>query len=215
MTTASTDPTSGDMIQEFARLGVATVYEAGGRVGLIDHEWKQLIPGSRVAGRARTAECGPGDNRAVHEAVAHLQPGEILVLTMKEPIPVALIGDLLVTQIQRAGAVGVLVDASVRDVEDLVTMGLPIWTRWVRARGATKNTRGQINVPVNVGGSVISPGDILILDADGACVVAQDRAGEVLVASQKREQKEETARQSYLDGNLSYDQHGFREEDKD
>jgi 4-hydroxy-4-methyl-2-oxoglutarate aldolase len=206
---------SQETIAEFARLGVATVYEASGRVGLIDEEWKQLVPGSRVAGPARVALCGPGDNRAVHEAVAHLQPGEILVLTMDEPAPVALIGDLLVTQMQKAGAAGVLVNASVRDSEDLEKMGLPIWTRWVRARGATKHTRGQVNVPVTVGGAIINPGDIVILDADGAAVVAQDRVEESLAASLKREENEEKARQRYLSGVLSYDQHGFREEDKD
>jgi len=207
--------TNAAMFEEFARLGVATVYEASGRVGLIDHEFTQLIPGSSVAGPARTALCGPGDNRAVHEAVGHLQPGEVLVLTMEEPAPVALIGDLLVTQIQKTGAAGVLVDASVRDSEDLVKMGLPIWTRWIRARGATKNTRGQVNVPVSVGGAVIKPGDIVILDADGAAVVAQERAQESLAASWKRFENEEQTRKRYLEGTLSYDQHGFRQEDKD
>lgn len=206
---------SQETVAEFARLGVATVYEASGRVGLIDEEWKQLVPGSCVAGPARVALCCPGDNRAVHEAVAQLQPGEILVLTLEEPAPVALIGDLLVTQIQNAGAAGVLVNASVRDSEDLVKMGLPIWTRWIRARGATKHSRGQVNVPVTVGGAIINPGDIVILDADGAAVVAQDRVEESLAASLKREDNEEKARQRYLRGVLSYDQHGFREEDKD
>jgi len=204
-----------ETIAELARLGVATVYEAGGRTGLIDHEWRQLVPGTSVAGPARTALCGAGDNRAVHEAVARLQPGEILVLTMEEPAPVALIGDLLVTQIRRAGAAGVLVDAAVRDAADLAGMGLPISTRWVRARGATKSIRGHVDVPVTVGGATINPGDIVILDADGATVVAEAQAEQVLGASLKRELNEAAARQRYLDGMLSYDQHGFREEDKD
>lgn len=202
-------------IAKLAELGVATVYEASGRKGLIDHEWIQLIPGSAVAGPARIALCGNGDNRAVHEAVAHLQPGEILVLTMTEPAPVALIGDLLVTQIKKAGAAGVLVNASVRDSADLVMMGLPIWTRWIRARGANKSVRGRVNVPVVVGGTVINPGDIVILDADGAAVVPQNEITDTLAASVRRYDNEEVARQRYLSGNLSYDQHGFREEDKD
>ena len=134
---------------------------------------------------------------------------------MDEPEPVALIGDLLVTQMQQAGAAGVLVNASVRDSEDLAQMGLPIWTRWIRARGATKHTRGQIDVPVTIGGAVINPGDIVILDADGAAVVAADRVEESLAAALKREENEEKARQRYLNGVLSYDQHGFREEDKE
>lgn len=207
--------TSAETIAELARLGVATVYEAGGRTGLLDHEWKQLVPGTSVAGPARTALCGAGDNRAVHEAVSRLQPGEVLVLTMEEAAPVALIGDLLVTQIRRAGAAGVLVDAAVRDAQELAGMGLPISTRWVRAHGATKSVRGQVDVPVVVGGATINPGDIVILDADGATVVAHEHVDEVLAASLKREQNEAVTRQRYLDGMLSYDQHGFREEDKD
>ena len=161
---------------ELARLGAATVYEASGRQGLVDVELRQLVPGSRACGPARIARCGQDDNLMVHAAMAALQPGEVLVLSMPEPAPVALIGDLLATQAQVRGAAAVLVDAAVRDSEELGAMGLPVWARWVRSRGATKDAVGELDVPVVVGGQEIRPGDLVVLDADGATVVAAERA---------------------------------------
>jgi len=197
--------------EELARLGVATVYEAAGRQGLIDVEWLQLLPGSRVAGPARNALCGQDDNLMVHAIVEHVQPGEIVVLAMPEPRPVALIGELLVTQLRKRGAAGILCDASVRDVEELREMGLPIWTRYVRVRGATKTIPGSLNVSVSVGGATIRPGDTVVLDADGACVVPAERVGEVLTASRSRAEKERGSRERYERGELSLDINNLRE----
>ncbi|HEY2637189.1 MAG TPA: RraA family protein, partial [Solirubrobacteraceae bacterium] len=146
---------------ELARLGSATVYEAGGRRGYVDADLHQLVPGSRAAGPARTVRCGQDDNLMVHAAMAAVRPGEVLVLTMPEPAPVALLGDLLATQARAQGAVAVLVDASVRDAEELAEMGLPIWARWIRVKGATKTHVGELDVPVVVGGATIRPGDVV------------------------------------------------------
>src|SRR5580700_5677701 len=126
-----------DRLTQLARLGSATVYEAGGRGGYLDVDLHQIIAGSRVAGPARTVRCGQDDNLMVHAVIERIVPGEILVLTMPEPRPVALVGDLLATQAKVAGAAALLIDASVRDLEELAEMGLPIWARWVRVRGAT------------------------------------------------------------------------------
>src|SRR6185312_2042829 len=136
---------------QFARYGVATVYEAAGRVGLIDIPLHQIVPGSRAAGPARTVRCGQADNLMVHAVLDRVQPGDVLVLTMPEPEPVALVGDLLATQAQVRGVAALLVDAAVRDVEELAELGLPIWARWVSIRGADKNVVGAIDEPVVVG----------------------------------------------------------------
>lgn len=198
------------LCDELARLGSATVYEASGRQGLIEAELVQLIAGSRICGPARTVLCGQGDNLMVHAAMAHLQPGEVLVLTMPEPAPVALIGDLLATQAGYRQAAGVLVDAAIRDSDELRAMGLPIWARWIRSRGATKERVGQLDVPVSVGGQQILPGDLLVLDGDGGTVVAADAAGEVLAASRAREAKETDKRERLKRGELSYELDGLR-----
>jgi 4-hydroxy-4-methyl-2-oxoglutarate aldolase len=196
---------------EFAELGSATVYEAGGRRGYVDADLIQVVPGSRAAGPARTVSCGQDDNLMVHAAMAAVQAGEVLVLTMPEPRPVALVGDLLATQARAQGAAAILVDASVRDVEELAELGLPIWARWVRVKGAGKNVVGSIGDPVTVGGARIRNGDLLVLDADGVAVVEQERTIEVLGAARERLERERVKREKLQSGELSYDLDGLRE----
>ena len=193
-----------------ARLGVATVHEAAGRVGVLDVPLTQVVPGSRVAGPARTALCAPGDNTMVHAAVAHAGPGDVLVLTSTEPAPVALVGELLATQAQRQGVAGVLVDGAVRDLDELAELGLPMWARYVRAQGATKGEVGKLDVPVRVGGTEIRPGDLLVLDCDGALALPAERVDEVLPLALERAEREALMRQRYRDGELSYDLQGLR-----
>jgi 4-hydroxy-4-methyl-2-oxoglutarate aldolase len=197
-------------LAELARLGSATVYEAGGRGGYIDLDLHQILPGSRVAGPARTVRCGQDDNLMVHAAMAAVKPGDVLVLTMPEPRPVALVGDLLATQAKAHGAAAVLIDASIRDAEELVELGLPIWARWVRVKGATKALVGELDVPVLVGGAAIRPGDVVVLDSDGVAVVEAERVEEVLAASLEREEKERIKRGKLQEGALSYDLDGLR-----
>ncbi|MGA8219201.1 MAG: 4-carboxy-4-hydroxy-2-oxoadipate aldolase/oxaloacetate decarboxylase [Solirubrobacterales bacterium] len=197
--------------EELAKLGTATVYEAAGRMGMVDLDLVQVIPGSRAAGPARIARCAQGDNLMVHAAMDRLQPGEVLVLTMPEPSPVALVGDLLATQAKGRGAAAILVDASVRDVEDLRELGLPIWARWVRVRGAVKEEIGALDEQVEVGGAAIVPGDVLVLDEDGVAVVGQDRVDEVLEASRQRAERERVKRAKLQAGELSYDLDGLRD----
>lgn len=197
-------------LARFAELGVATVYEAAGRAGLVDVPFTQIVPGSRAAGPARPVLCGQDDNLMVHAVMAQVQRGEILVITMPEPAAVALVGELLATQAAVRGVAGILVDGSVRDVETLREMGLPIWSRFVRVRGATKTIVGSLNQPIAVGGATIRPGDVVVLDEDGAVVVAADRAAEVLQASLARRDKEAATRKRLDEGALSYDLHGLR-----
>jgi 4-hydroxy-4-methyl-2-oxoglutarate aldolase len=200
-----------EAIAELAALGSATVYEAGGRRGYVDLDLIQILAGTRVAGPARTVTCGQDDNLMVHAAMAELQPGEVLVLTMPEPRPVGVVGDLLATQAKAHGAAGMLIDAAVRDIETLAELGLPIWARWVRIKGATKDIPGTIGEPVQVGGATIRQGDIVVMDADGAAVVEVERVEEVLEASRTREDNERVKRLKLQAGELSYDLDGLRE----
>ncbi len=197
-------------LSELARLGTATVYEAAGRRGLIDVALHQVVPRSSVAGPARPVRCGQDDNLMVHAAIAHAQPGDVLVLTMPEPRPVALVGDLLATQALVRGVAGLLIDAAVRDVEELTALGLPVWARWIRVRGAAKDTPGTIDEPVEVGGQQITAGDIVVLDADGAAVIERDRVDDVLAAALEREERERVKRERLRMGALSYDLDGLR-----
>ncbi len=196
---------------EFARLGVATVYEAAGRQGLVEGPWIQVIPASRAAGPARTVLCGQGDNLMVHAVMEHVRPGEVLVVSMPLSAPVALVGEILALQAKVRGAVALLVDGAVRDVESLRTLGLPIWARFVSVRAAEKRAWGAMNVPVTVGGVSIGPGDIVILDSDGVVVVPCGMARQVLEAARQRAAREAGLRAQLEAGALTYDLHGLRQ----
>jgi 4-hydroxy-4-methyl-2-oxoglutarate aldolase len=195
---------------ELAALGVATVHEAAGRTGIVDLPLIRVVPGSSAAGPARTALCAPGDNTMVHALVAHARPGDVLVLTSAEAAPVAFVGDLLATQARAQGVAAMLVDGAVRDLDELADLGLPIWTRFVRAQGATKGEIGELDVPVVVGGVEIRPGDLVVMDGDGAVVVPAGRVEAVLPAARERADRESAVRQRYRDGELSYDLQGLR-----
>jgi 4-hydroxy-4-methyl-2-oxoglutarate aldolase len=195
----------------FARLGVATVHEAAGRIGIVDLPLQQVVPGSRVAGPARIAVNATGDNSMVHAAIAHAEPGDVLVLTSTEPAAVALVGELLATQAQVHGVAGMLVDGAVRDLDELAAMGLPIWARHVRAQGATKGEVGELDVPVTIGGAPIRPGDLVLMDCDGVMALPADRIDEVLPLALEREERERAMRARYAAGELSYDLNGLRE----
>jgi len=200
-----------DVYTELAQLGSATVHEAAGRAPVVDIPLIQILPGSRVAGPARTVRCGQDDNLMVHAAVAEAEPGEVLVLTMPEPAPVALVGDLLATQAKGRGIAAILVDAAVRDVEELREVALPIWARFVRVTGAGKTVPGTIGEPVTVGGATIRQGDVVVLDEDGAVVVERVRVDDVLASARARAEREREKRAKLEAGELSYDLDGLRE----
>jgi 4-hydroxy-4-methyl-2-oxoglutarate aldolase len=200
-----------DVYAELARLGSATVYEAAGRTGLIDVPLTRIVPGSRAAGPARIARCAANDNLMVHAVLDRTQPGDVLVLTFPEPEPVALLGELVATQAKVRGAAAVLVDAAVRDIDELAELGLPVWARWVSIRGADKKAVGSLDVPVTVGSAAIEPGDAIVLDGDGAAVVPKAHLDEVLAASRKRAEYETDKRYKLVAGALSYDLDGLRQ----
>lgn len=196
---------------ELAALGVSTVHEASGREGLLELPWIQLIPRSRVAGPVRTVRCGQADNLMVHAVIEWIRPGEVVVFVMPEPRPQALLGEILAIQAQRQGAAALLFDAAIRDADELRELGLPVWTRWISSHGPGKRVWGAIDEPVEIAGVEIRPGDGLVLDADGAVVIRQERLDGVLAASQARAAKEEALRPKLRQGAFTYDLHGLRE----
>jgi len=195
---------------ELGELGSATVFEASGREGLIDLDLHQVIPGSRAAGPARTVRCAQGDILMVHVAMDRLEAGDVLVLTMPSPEPVALLGELLATQAKVKGAAAVLIDAAVRDTEDLRELGLPVWARWIRVQSANRAEAGAIDEPVQMGGAQIESGDAVVLDSDGAVVVTSQRIDDVLDASRERAESEREKRKQFRSGVLSYDLYDLR-----
>ena len=190
--------------------GVSTIYEAAGRSGLIDLALIAILPGARIAGRARTVLCGQDDNLMVPAAIAHVRPGEILVIRMPESRPVSMLGGLLAEQCIARGVKGVLVDAAIRDVVEIRALGLPVWTRYVRARSAAKKAVGRLDAPLEIGGATIAAGDLVVMDADGAVAVPAARVDEVLAIAAQRDAQERVKLERYRRGELSYDLDGLR-----
>jgi 4-hydroxy-4-methyl-2-oxoglutarate aldolase len=199
-----------EAVEALRALGVSTVYEAAGQQGLVDVPLLRLVPDSRAAGPARTVRCGQDDNLMVHAVMEQARPGEVLVLTMPEPRPVSLVGDILALQARTRRVAGMLVDAACRDADELRELGLPIWCRFVRSTAAGKVTRGALNEPVTVGGARIEPGDVVVMDGDGAVVVPAARLDEVLEAARARAEREDALREKLMAGQLTYDLHGLR-----
>jgi 4-hydroxy-4-methyl-2-oxoglutarate aldolase len=193
-----------------AGYGVSTMFEANGRTGLIDLDLIAHLPEAKVAGPARTVFCGQDDNLMVPAAIAHARPGDILVMRMPQSRPVSLLGELLATQCLARGVAGVLVDAAIRDAIAIRALGLPVWSRYVRARSATKTHVGELDVPLELGGSTIAPGDLIVLDGDGALAIAADRIAAVVAAAAKRDEAEALKRTRFANGELSYDLDGLR-----
>lgn len=169
-----------------AGLGVATTFEASGREGLVAGALLRVVPGARAAGPARTAVCGTNDNLAVHRVLDTVLPGDVVVISVPEPWSAAVVGELLALQARTRGAAALLVDGAVRDTDELVALGLPVWARSVSAAGPAKDEPGALQVPVRVGGVRIEPKDIVVLDGDGAVVVPRERAAAVLEAAEAR-----------------------------
>lgn len=191
------------MISEFAKSPTATVVECGGICMPV--AIKPIYQGMKVCGPAFTVDARPGDNLALHYAVAHKVPGDVLVCDMKGFEEGGPFGELMATQALAQGFKGLVIDACVRDGADLNKMKFPVFARGLCPKGTTKVTPGKINIAITCAGVPVGPGDIIVADDDGVVVVPLAIADKVLEACKARDKKEDGVRKNLAKGELSID----------
>jgi len=184
---------SPEEVLQAAEYQAAILADVAGRRGTLHGRIKPLAPHMALAGPAITVEVRPGDNLAIHAAMAIAQPGDVLVVDGKGDLSCALLGEIMATQAQASGIAGIIIDGAVRDADTLSKGTYPVFSAGLNPCGPTKSIPGRVNHAISVAGATVHPGDLVVADIDGVVVIPRDEVEQV-IAQAKVKLETETRR---------------------
>ena len=175
-----------EIVQQASAFAASILADVAGRRGTLDGRIAPVSPAMRMAGPAFTIEVRAGDNLMIHTAMALARPGDVLVIDGKGDRSCALMGSIMINACRKLGFAGVVIDAAVRDTDELRELGFPVFAVGANPNGPTKFVPGRINWPISCGGVAIAPGDLIVGDADGVVAVERDKAQSLLGPAAKK-----------------------------
>jgi 4-hydroxy-4-methyl-2-oxoglutarate aldolase len=175
-----------DVVERASEFAASILADVAGRRGTLDGRIAPVAPSMRMAGPAFTVEVRAGDNLMIHTAITLAKPGDVLVIDGKGDRSCALMGSIMINACRKLGLAGVVIDAAVRDTEELRELGFPVYAVGANPNGPTKFVPGRINWPISCGGIAVNPGDLVVGDADGVVVVEREKAPALLEAAAKK-----------------------------
>lgn len=169
-----------EVVRAASGYAASILADVAGRRGALDGRIAPVAPSMRICGPAFTVEVRAGDNLMIHAAMAMARPGDVLVIDGKGDTTCALMGSIMINACKALRLGGVVIDAAVRDTEELRELGFPVYAVGANPNGPTKFIPGRINWPISCGGIAIQPGDLIVADADGVVAIERDKAASLL-----------------------------------
>lgn len=182
---------SEEVIESYKGIPTSIVSDCLERMFAMDSAIRPFHPKPAIVGHALTIHCPPGDNLVIQKAIEMAEPGDVLVMNAGGNTVQAPVGEIIVSNCIRRGAVGLVIDGPVRDSDILPELAIPVFARGVTHRGCYKDGPGEINVTISCGGVVVRPGDLIVGDCDGIAVVPYEEAENLLPKLKAALKKEE------------------------
>ncbi|WP_129794570.1 RraA family protein [Sphingosinicella sp. CPCC 101087] len=199
-------------IEEFRRASTALISDNLGRL-VAARGLRPFHKGGMMIGRALTVRTRAGDNLVVHEALERIIPGDVLVVDGGGDESRALVGEIIVAIARARGAAGIVIDGAIRDVREIGAGEFPCFARSVTHAGPYKDGPGEIGVPVNIGGMVVQPGDVVVGDEDGVVAFPESLVDRLLDAVNAQLAREAEILRSIAEGRYE-GSYGRRREDE-